>query len=156
MKKLLFIPACALVLASGSAFAGTSVNTVHADLSVPEACELTASDIDFGSVGTLSVAGKDAASSIKVYCTSGTAYTVKMYDAADAAKTDFTMVKGTDELHFKLYSDASRTTLWDSSTGVSGVGTGQEVTLNDYGRIPAQTSVPAGAYAASMRAGLTF
>jgi len=122
-------------------------------------CSISVADLNFGNIGLLN-ADKTASAAGSVFCNDAVAYSIKMYDAGDANKTDFEMVNGANAIGFQLHQDAARTLLWDKDNAKAGsmlladVGTNKAFTV--YGRIPAQTSQPAGAYAASMRAQIDF
>lgn len=155
MKALkLTAAALALALASlaGSASAATSNGTLNASVQITDGCLATSNTLSFGNIGLLRT-NKDAQTNVSVFCTSALPYTIKIFDAADAAATTFTMKNGSNNIGFQLFQDASRTMAWDSTNGRTGTGiaTGNAQTLVLYGRIPAQTSRPEGRYEAQMR-----
>jgi spore coat protein U-like protein len=154
--KALKLTAAALALAlaslAGSASAATSNGTLNASVQITDGCLATSNTLSFGNIGLLRT-NKDAQTNVSVFCTSALPYTIKIFDAADAAATTFTMKNGANNIGFQLFQDASRTMAWDSTNGRNGTGiaTGNAQTLVLYGRIPAQTSRPEGHYEAQMR-----
>jgi len=47
---------------------------------------------------------------------------------------------------YNLYTNATRTTVWDNTTGLSDVGNGADQWHTVYGRVPSQTTPAAGVY----------
>ena len=49
-------------------------------------------------------------------------------------------------VNYDLYSDASRSTVWTPTSGVTGTGNGLDQPMTIYGRVPTQSAVAAGDY----------
>ena len=123
-------------------------------------CLVTASNVDFGASGVLA-ATIDAQGAITARCTSGTPYTVQLNGGLSGA-TDPTlrkMTKALESVTYGLYLDAARSLPFGSALGTntaSGTGTGLAQTIAVYGRVPAQTTPSAGAYADTITVTLTY
>ena len=158
IRSLALASAVALTALAGSASAATSTGNLNASVTIGDDCLATASTLNFGNIGLLR-ANKDAQTNVSVQCTSALPYTIKIFDAADAAATSFLMKDaGSNDIEFKLFSDASRTVAWDSTNASTGTapGTGAAFNLVLYGRIPPQAAAPEGHYAANMRVQIDF
>ena len=121
-------------------------------------CSLTKDEIA-RSIGLMRV-NKDAQTNVSIQCTKALPYTVKFFDAADAAATTFAMkdAGAVNDIAFSLYQDGSRTIAWDSVNGKTGTGNAGATATNVvlYGRIPPQAAAPEGHYVAQMRAQIDF
>ncbi len=99
-----------------------------------------------------SAANVDAATTLSVRCTNGTAYNVGLNLGGGAGASTATryMVDGSSNtLGYTLYQNAGRTTLWGTTVGSntrSGTGTGNAVTIDVFGRIPMNQTAPTGNY----------
>lgn len=157
IRSLALASAVALTALSGSASAATSTGNLNASVTIGDDCLATASTLNFGNIGLLR-ANKDAQTNVSVQCTSALPYSIKIFDAADAAATTFAMKNGAEDISFQLFSDASRTVAWDSTNAMTGTApsTGAPFNLVLYGRIPPQAAAPEGYYAANMRVQIDF
>ena len=123
-------------------------------------CNLSATDINFGSVGLLT-ANVDATGTLNVQCTNTTPYTVSINGGLSAA-TDPTLRKmtlSTNSVTYGIYSDSTRTTAWGSLAGatIAGTGTGLTQSLTMYGRVPPQSPAPPpGNYSDTLIATVTY
>lgn len=146
--------------ASLPAAATDLTTTFQARIVILNACTaLSASTLDFGSQGVLS-ADVDQTSTINVTCTTDAPYTVKLDAGANAGTPGDVdtrrMTDGTDFVSYNLYSDASGGAVWDNTTGVSRNGTGSQEAITVHGRVPAQTTPPAGTYTDTVTVTLTY
>ncbi len=131
--------------------------------SVQNDCSLSAAPLDFGATG-LALANQpvDAQTSISVNCGQGVAYTLALdagtSNGASVTNRRMTRDGGGDLLRYGLYRDAARTQVWgDSGSDLqNGTGSGSSVSHTVYGRLPAQTLPPAGAYRDTITVTLTF
>ncbi len=143
----------------GAASAGTSNGNLNASVNIVDDCLATVSDLSFGNIGLMRV-NKDAQTNVSIQCTKALPYTVKFFDAADAAATTFAMkdAGAVNDIAFSLYQDSSRTIAWDSVNGKTGTGNAGATATNVvlYGRIPPQAAAPEGHYVAQMRAQIDF
>ena len=112
-------------------------------------CEVSTTDLDFGTVGVLTSA-VDASGSIRVRCTKGTTYRVRLNGGqAHAASPDQRRMRnGPHTVRYGIYRDSARTLGWGDQPGnsVSGTGTGNAQIYTTYGRVFAQPTPPAGTY----------
>jgi len=116
---------------------------------VLKACEVSATDLDFGAVGNLN-ANVDATATITVRCTNGTPYKIRI-DGGHTGTTDPAnrkMTNGTFDITYGIYRDAARTQGWGrwNSNDVNATGTGLPQTFTAYGRVPPQPTPPPGVY----------
>jgi spore coat protein U-like protein len=112
-------------------------------------CAVTASDLNFGSVTTLS-SNHDVNGSASVTCSNLAPYRVLLDNGlTGTGPTNRKMTLGADSVTYALYRDAARTLAWGNTSGVdslSGTGTGGAQSLTIYGRVPAQAVPPPGLY----------
>lgn len=145
------IAVCALTPATAHADSTTDTFVVSAH--VVSSCEVVADDLSFGDYNPVTAANVDAATTLSVTCTNGTGYNVGLNLGGGAGASTATryMVDGgaAHSLGYTLYQNAGRTTLWGTSVGSNtraGTGTGSAATINVYGRIPMNQTVPSGNY----------
>jgi len=161
--------AAALALGGGlvasNGYAATETASLAVSASITNACTISTTPLAFG----LYVSGpgnvaKDGTGTVTTTCTTGASNTVTLGQGANIAggSTDAVplrqMADGTNRLAYSLYQDAGRTTVWGNTTptGVTGTGTGSAVQLTVFGQIPAGQSKPAGTYADTVVATVTF
>lgn len=155
MNKRL-IPLLLGICVLGSAQAASTSGTVNTQITIQEDCSISATDMNFGNLGLLRTS-KDATSTLTIKCSPNLAYTVKLYDATDASATTYALKNGNnDAIPFGMYTDSTRSTLWNSASGKSGVGDGLNQTMTVYGRIPPQSAKPVGSYASAVRVEVDF
>lgn len=147
MRKIAFGIAAAAAIASTPALAGTATGTVEVSLNVSSACAVTAQPLDFGTTNSFS-ANIDTSSATTVKCTPGAGYTVLVSNGSNAVGTQRKLKSTTSAstVNYDLYSDASRSTVWTPTAGVTGTGTGLDQPMTIYGRVPTQAAVAAGDY----------
>lgn len=148
-------------------FAGAVVNadstqaTIDVSANVVAACEAGAGPanggevdfgkLDFGSQSVLSrdviIVGQANNGAIRVKCANSVAYRVLLDGGQHGSAADRYLVndKG-DRIKYMLFTDSSHGVPWNDSTGLSGVGNGQENWLPIYGVIPAQPTPSDGVY----------
>ena len=91
----------------------------------------------------------------------GVAPTIRLGQGANAASgsTDSAplrrMVNGSNYISYGLYSDASYTTAWNNTTGLSGTANGTAQTLTVHGLATA-ANVPAGSYSDTVVVSVDF
>jgi len=149
IKRLLLAGVMAGALGS-AAYAVTATNTFQATITIQTQCEVTSpSDLNFGSSGLLNN-NIDASSTFVVKCTKGTAYSIGLTGANDSGGNK-RMSNGSEYVTYQTYTDNTYGTVWDaasspSSGPVTATGTGDNQTYTVYGRVPPQTTPPAGNY----------
>jgi spore coat protein U-like protein len=124
--------------------ANTAAFSFSALATVLTACTVTATNLNFGSVGVLS-ANVDGANTVTPQCTSGTPYNVGLDAGTGVGATVTTrkMTAGGNTISYSLYQNSARTQVWGTTIGtntVAGTGTGSNQALTVYGRVPAQTT----------------
>jgi spore coat protein U-like protein len=115
-------------------------------------CEVTATDLAFGSYVAQSGTPLTGTTLLRTTCTPGSTYNVGLDAGTSAGATVQArrMVSGTNNLNYQLYQDSARATIWGNTPGtdtVTGVGTGTQVDHTVFGAVPAAQVVPAGDYA---------
>ena len=112
-------------------------------------CEVSATDIDFGTTGLLNT-NVDASGQVSVRCTNGTPYQVRLNggQAGASSPDQRLMTKGSESVRYGIYRDSARTQGWGDLPGnaVAGVGTGNFQTYTTYGRVFPQTTPSPGIY----------
>ena len=97
---------------------------------------------------------------LTVTCTSGLSYDIAldagMGEGATAEDRYMTGDSG-ETVTYSLYQDAGRNVLWGPDPDdLSGTGTGDGVTHTVYGRVPPQTTPPAGTYTDTVTVTVTY
>lgn len=154
--------AAAFVVASVNVYATDATSDLAVGASVANACSITTTPIDFGAYDPVLKNQIDATGAVNVTCTLGATTSVKLGQGANpgAGSTDAVpvrqMMSGANILPYHLSTGADQTVVWENTTGVSHTGTGNLTTLTVYGRIAANENVPAGTYADTVVATVTF
>jgi spore coat protein U-like protein len=145
IAKLLLAGVAASVMAA-AAHAATATSQFNAQITIQADCQvLSPNTLDFGTHGLLN-SNIDATVDFTVQCTNGVSYTIAMDDGANASGSTNRMKNGTEYVNYEIYQDASRSTVWDATSTVSGTGNGNQQTYTVYGRVPPQTTPSAGTY----------
>ena len=161
MKYLLLT---ATVAAAGLAFNTAQAAAVTANMpvtiTIQNACEITLAPttLDFGTHGVLS-ANIDSSSVLTVTCTTGADYDIGLNGGASGNINARTMTNGTDFVGYQLYTEAGRTNVWGNTVGtdtLAAVGTGTVQQFAVYGRVPPQTTPPAGTYTDTVAVTVTY
>jgi spore coat protein U-like protein len=139
---------------------GNSSTSFSATATVLASCAVSATNLDFGTTGTLT-SNIDSTSSIKVSCTNGSPYQIGL-DAGTgtgATVTNRKMTLSGATVNYALYSNSSRTTNWGNTVGtdtVGGTGTGASQLLTVYGRVPSQSTPAPGTYTDTIVVTVTY
>lgn len=109
--------------------------------------------LNFGNYATLTsvinATSAQLAGSIRVNCVNGLSYKILMDGGSSGIVTSRSMANTTNatlKVLYNLYTNATRTTVWDNTTGLSDVGNGADQWHTVYGRVPSQTTPAAGVY----------
>jgi spore coat protein U-like protein len=121
----------------------TASNTFLVEATINAACVVSAGTLQFGTYSPSAGADVDNTSTVNVYCTSGTPYTLKLNIGTGGGTfaTRTLLSAASQTLNFNLYTSNARTTVWGdgtSSTGtVAGTGNGLLTTSQKtvYGRL---------------------
>lgn len=164
MRGILFI-----LVAAGSAAASASpasasgvTGTMPVTAITVNACAVAASPLVFGTLNQIGGSANDGQTTVVVTCTPGTTYDVGLDNGAYASGGTRHMraAIGGDQIPYQLFSNASRTAAWGSTSGantVTGTAGALPATLTVYGRVPAGAPLStAGAYADVVTVTVTF
>ncbi|QHI98828.1 fimbrial major subunit CsuA/B family protein [Xylophilus rhododendri] len=150
--------------------AGTANDNLSVVATVAATCTITATGgtLNFGPydpVGNNAATALTGTGSVSTTCTTGSDVKVTLgeglnKDSGSTASSPLRrMTDGSSHyLTYTLFSDAGMGTVWgnDTNTGLSTTGTGAPSSLTVYGSIPAGQNVPAGSYADTVIATVTF
>ena len=160
------------VLAAGTALnslAATQTSTLSVTATISNVCAIsTTNGVAFGAYDPVTANATNpvtATGSLSVTCTSGATEPVITLDvgnnpngAGSAAAPQRQMISGSNLLLYYLYQDSGYSVVWGNTVGsgetYTGIGTASTLTV--YGSIPAGQNVPAGSYADSVVATVTY
>lgn len=153
----LIAPGCSTLTSPVARFPFTVSATVIPD------CTITASDVDFGTVGVL-VSALTATGSLTARCTNGSNYAIALgagtSTGAGVASRRMQRTGGSSQVAYQLYRDAAYAFPWGDGTSgtstVTGTGTGLSQAYIVYGRVPAQPTPVAGAYVDTLTVTITY
>lgn len=162
-RNAYFASILAVLWASGAAIAQVpATTTFNVQITIEAECLInSASDLNFGSPGLLD-SNVDATSEITVRCTPGTPYQVGLNQGqGDGATVATRLMTGPDAetIEYSVYQDSGRSILWgntEDSDTAPGTGTGSPFTHTVYGRVPSQTTPPAGTYSDIITVTVTY
>lgn len=143
---------------TGCPVTGTTTNrnpTVTATIAA--ACQISASTLAFEQRVHLTSPALST-STITLRCTNGTPWRVGLNGGLENNTAARKMRNGTNRIAYSLFRDAARTQNWGNVTGdsVAGTGTGIDQLTTVYGRVPAQTVPPGGAYSDTITVTVTY
>lgn len=129
----------------------TAQTTFRVTAKVNAVCEVTSSDLAFGTYNPKASSPHQITTLIRATCTPGSSYQVGLNEGTTPGATvnQRKMASGSNALNYQLYSDAGRVSIWGNTQGtdtVTGVGTGLSQDHTVFGAIPAAQGVPAGDY----------
>lgn len=121
--------------------------TLTAQATIDQQCEVSATDLDFGSQPTPILSNIDSTSEVTVRCTDSTPFTVGLSSGLHGSRN---MDNAGNLLNYELYKTASRSTVWGNSGSERQSGTGQGIStgiiFTVFGRVFPNTTAPAGIY----------
>jgi spore coat protein U-like protein len=137
-----------------------SSTSTSASTTVLSTCNISATNVAFGSVGLLT-ANNDATGTVNAQCSNALPYTVSLNGGLTGASdpTQRKMAKGAEQITYGLYRDSARSQAWGSTVGtntVSGTGSGLSQSLTTYGRVPSQATGSPGTYSDTIVATVTY
>ena len=153
MKRRITVLLVLGILPSAELYAQqTASTTFRVSASVQAACEVTATDLDFGTHTAQAGSPLQGTTLLRATCTPDSSYNIRLNDGTSPGATvnQRRMASGAQVLNYQLYSDAQRSTIWGNTTGtdtVNGVGTGLSQDHTVFGAVPAAQVIPAGGYA---------
>ena len=129
----------------------TTQTTFRVSATVQAVCEVTASDLSFGTYTSQSGTPLQGTTMVRVTCTPNSSYNVGLNEGTSPGATVNArkMVSGSQALNYQLYRDAARSEIWGNTVGVdavSGSGTGLATDHTVFGAVPAKQVIPAGEY----------
>ncbi len=149
LKKVAFIAAAGLALASSSASAAQVTSNFNVAAQITGTCTLTsAATLDFGTQVSAS-SQINQTQDLSVDCTSGVDYLIGMDLGGNASGSVRRMASGGNFLNYEVFTDAARTLPYSAINGVNngqGTGTGSAVNFPVYGAILSQSTPPVGTY----------
>lgn len=155
--------AVVLLAACAPAWSATDSTTFTVSASVSPACDVQATAHSFGAYSPAAGSPLDTSSTISVYCTQGTSYSLALnVGSGGGTFAAREMVSGSDTLVYNLFTTNARTTIWGdgtSSTGtLNGSGSGLLTAADHtvYGRIDIGQDVPPGSYSSTVTVTVTF
>jgi spore coat protein U-like protein len=155
-------------IAAVPALAGTATSNLSVTASVSANCTISTSPVAFGAYDPVSAnaaTALDGTGTVTVTCTSVSSATITLGQGSNAntSSTDTVPLRRMTDgsanfLSYFLYQNAGRTTVWGNTagTGVGHTGTGTATAITVYGRTTAGQNVPAGSYADTVVATVTF
>jgi spore coat protein U-like protein len=129
----------------------TASTTFRVSARVEAVCEVTATDLAFGTYTAQGGTPLQGTTLLRATCTPGSTYNVGLNAGTSPGATVNArkMVSGAQVLNYQLYRDSARSQIWGDTTGtdtVTGVGTGIAQDHTVFGAVPAAQVVPAGDY----------
>jgi spore coat protein U-like protein len=144
----------ALLLAGlNTAQAGQATTSFTASAVIAPLCTVVATNLAFGTYTPTAATPLTGTSTINVFCTSGTTYTI-LLNVGSGGGTFATrdMAFGTTLMSYNLYTSAAHTTIWGDGTASTGTvgGTGAGLLTASpntvFGSIPISQDLAAGTY----------
>ncbi len=112
-------------------------------------CSVSATELSFGTVGNLNTLINGSAT-LSVTCSPNLPYQISLGNGQNGSSaTTRRMRNGTNYVNYDLFSNSGRTTVWGDQPGdipAARTGNGSAQSITVYGRVPAQTTPPAGTY----------
>ncbi|MGH6853945.1 MAG: spore coat protein U domain-containing protein [Aestuariivirga sp.] len=130
-KYLIPLAASAAFLSASPAFAAQTSANFQARVNIVTSCIVTASNLDFGSVGVIA-GGEAAVSNVNVNCSAGTPFTMSFDPVLNVTAYTSTMVNGAEDVAY--------------SAALSGAGGTGPTAFTIDGVLPAQVTPPAALY----------
>ncbi len=168
LRKLTLASAVALAAGWGAQVqAATTTDNLAVSATVVDNCTISTTALGFGNYDPIvanNTIDLDGTGAVSVTCTSDSAVAISLGQggAADTGSTEAAparrLTDGTNFLSYALYSDSGRTTVWgnDATVDVETTGTGAADEHIVYGSVDASQNVPAGSYADTVVATVTF
>lgn len=170
LRKLTLASVLALAAGWGSQVqAATGTNNLAVSATVVANCTISTTPLAFGSYDPVvanATTALDGTGAVTVTCTTGSTAAITLGQGASPVPTTSTdaaplrrLLNGTANfLTYSLFIDSARTLVWgnDATVDVATTGTGAADAHTVYGRVTAGQNQPAGAYADTVVATVTF
>ena len=146
--------------AASTATAATATATFTVSANIVASCTVAATNLSFGTYNPASGTALTGSSTISVYCTNSTPYTVFL-NAGTGTGSTFTTRKllnstTSTTLGYNLYTSSQLTTVWGDTTASTGditgtgAGTLTAVPATVYGSIPINQDMAPGTYSSTI------
>lgn len=149
-----------ILLNSMNLFAGSSSTNMNVSANVAANCKFagSAQTLAFGGYDPQSATPLDSSATFQLSCISGTNVSIAFGNGQYASGPQRRMYDGVNKyMAYDLYSDASRSTTWNSTNTVNySAASTSPHTLTVYGRVPAGQSVNTGGYSDTVTITATF
>lgn len=135
--------------------AADHIYTITAQINIPDQCQVTATDLDFGTQAT-PLLQTDSQSTVTVRCTNTTLFSVGLNGGLSGNRE---LVSGANTVAYELYQDAGRATVWNNSTDRqpgTGLGTTTAIQLTVFGRLFADPAAAEGIYTDTVTVDVAF
>ena len=161
VRLLAGVAVAGVMAGAGSWSNGTEAATDSANVTVSASvaanCLVTAGSVVFGAydpLGTNETTNLDGSGTFTVRCTRGVTAQVGLGDGLNYSSGRRMGDGGTNFLNYQLYSDNTRSTIWNNTTGrVAYVAANKSPqTLTIYGRVPSGQDPAAGSYSDTVEA----
>jgi spore coat protein U-like protein len=143
--------------------AATVTTTFTVQITITNACTIvSATNMNFGSVGVIGGSGVSATSTITVQCTQSAPYTIGLSAGAGAGATVASrlMTSGaSNTVGYSLYQDVAHSLVWGTTIGtntIAGTGSGASQPITVYGFVPSQSTPPAAVYNDTITVTVTY
>jgi len=161
LRIALAVSALAVLAAATTAAAQSASDTFQVSANVLKVCTISATAIDFGDYDPVSAndtTPADQTGTVTIRCTRGTGWSVALGAGNNFSAGRRMRLGATGEyLGYELYSDASRTTVWDGAAPRTGTAANRAaLDLTVYGRVAAGQDAVEGAYLDSVVATINF
>lgn len=160
---LVFVLAAAAALLPTAGMAATVTTTFGVQITITNACTIvSATNMNFGSVGVIGASGVDATSTITVQCTTSAPYNIGLSAGTGAGATVANRLMtsaATNTVGYSLYRDVAHTLVWGTTIAtdtVASTGTGASQAFTVYGHVPSQSTPPAAVYNDTITVTVTY
>jgi spore coat protein U-like protein len=115
-------------------------------------CSISTTPVNFGTYNVFATSATDSTATITYNCNGGARFILITISRGDSPTFARHMTKGTEQLPYNLYRNATRTIVWGDGTGGSSLyldtdpPNHQNISVPVYGRVRPGQDVSAGAY----------
>lgn len=154
LAKILLATGMAAALGAPAA-AATQTANLGVSANIAGTCSIGVGSMAFGAY---SGAALNGTATFTVNCTSGIGYAISANNGNNFSTTRRLTSGAGNFLSYSLYTEATRTTTWDTTAGhtVLGSGSGADQTITVYGTIPATQSANTGNFSDTVTMTITY
>lgn len=106
LRRRGFVPVLAIMACAQPTLAAQLAVDFQARVTIQTSCTVTASQLNFGSVGTI-MGGETAASTVNVVCSAGTPYTISFSPLASVTNYNGSMINGAGSVAYSANLSAA-------------------------------------------------